>query len=230
MTTTQTATTPNFVEHDAEALEPRPLFARQAGAAAIVAGGLIVTAQLMMLPFDPKDHIRTSQSPVFQTAGALYMGGFLALMIVLIGAHGWQARRAGRFGVVAVTVALLGTMMLGGDLWFESFAVPWLADGPAAKQVFDTDPTVVLGLGALTSYISFAVGWAMFGIASFRAAVFPRPISLGIAVSGLIGFSALLAPFGIPLGIAVAALGIWMMSNRPSDSRKLSQGDLLLGP
>lgn len=127
---------------------------------------------------------------------------------------GGHARAAGRLGVIGVTVALIGTMMLGGDLWFESFAVPWLADGPAAQQVFDTDPTVVLGLGAIASYVSFAVGWALFGVASFRARVFPRSISIALVIGGLVGFSALLAPFGIPLGLAVGALGLWMTANR----------------
>ena len=105
--------------------------------------------------------------------------------------------------------------MLGGGLWFESFAVPWLADSPAAQQVFDSNPTVVLGLGALTSYLSFAVGWAMFGVATYRAAVFPRTISISVAVEGLIGYNALPSPFGMPLGIAIGALGLWMKAHRP---------------
>jgi hypothetical protein len=179
---------------------------------AIIAGSLIVTAQLMMLPFDPKDHIPTSQSPVFQAAGVTYLAGFVALMIALIGAQGRHASEAGRLGVAGVTVALIGTMMLGGDLWFESFAVPWLADGPDAREVFDTEPTVLLGLGAIASYLSFAIGWALFGIASFRAKIFPPPISIALVVSGLVGFNALLSPYGIPLGITVAALGLWMTS------------------
>ena len=52
-------------------------------------------------------------------------------------------------------------MALGGDLWFETFAVPWLAD--EAPNAFDTDPTVVLGLGAQSSYLLLAVGWSCTG-------------------------------------------------------------------
>jgi hypothetical protein len=51
----------------------------------------------------------------------------------------------------------------------------------------------------------------MFGLASWRARVFPTPICLAIAVGGLIGFNALLAPWCIPLGLAVGALGVWML-------------------
>jgi hypothetical protein len=50
----------------------------------------------------------------------------------------------------------------------------------------------------------------LFGVASFRARVFPRTISAGIVVGGLAGWSALLSPFGIPLGLALASLGGWM--------------------
>jgi hypothetical protein len=187
------------------------LFARQAGPAALLAGGLIIVAQLLMMPFDPKNHIETTQSVQFQIGGAIYMAGFVALAFALIGAHGWQASRSGRFGVFATATALAGTMMLGGDLWFETFAMPWLADAPTAQQVFDTDPTVVLGLGAVASYVLFAAGWALFGIASVRARVFPKAVSIALVVGGVIGFNALLAPFGIPLAVAVAALGAWMV-------------------
>jgi hypothetical protein len=189
----------------------RSPLARLAGPMAIVAGGLITVAQVVMLPYDPKDHVATSQSPAFQAGGVLYMVGFLALMLALVGAYAWEAHRAGKFGLVAVTVAVAGTMMLGGDLWFETFAVPSIADGPAAARVLDSDPSALLALGAISSYVLFAAGWALFGLASFRARVFPKVLCVGLVLAGVIGFQALLAPFAIPLGIVVALLGVWMI-------------------
>jgi hypothetical protein len=188
-------------------------FARHAGPLALAAGAMIVVAQLIMLPFDPKDHVPTSQDVAFQAGGVLYMAGFCVLMLAVIGAHGWQAQRAGRLGTVAITTVVIGTMMLGGDLWFETFAVPSIADGPAAAQVLDADPSALLALGAISSYLLFAVGWALFGIASFRARVFPLAISAAIVVGGVVGYNALLSPWAVPLGLAVAALGVWMMRN-----------------
>ena len=213
MTITQVARPDRTLDtHSKErATTTRSPLAQLAGPMALTAGILIVVAQVMMLPFDVKDHVATSQSPVFQMAGVLYLAGFCALMIALVGVYGWIARRTGSFGVVAVCVAIVGTMLLAGDLWFETFAVPFLADGPA-PQVLDSDPSVLLGLGAISSYVLFAGGWFLFGVASFRARVFPKAICVGIAVAGLIGFNALLAPFGVPLGLAVAALGVWMLS------------------
>jgi hypothetical protein len=99
----------------------------------------------------------------------------------------------------------VGTMLLGGDLWFETFAIPWLAD--EAPAALDTDPTMVLAIGAIASYLSFAIGWALFGIASLRAHAFPKAIRAAIVVGGLLGFQALLAPFGIPIPLAIASAG-----------------------
>ena len=185
---------------------------RLAGPMALVAGVLIVVAQLMMLPFDPNDHVATSTDPGFQIAGGIYMAGFAALMVALIGAYGWGVHKAGRFGLIAFVTALVGTMMLGGDLWFETFAVPWLAD--AAPASLDTDPTTVLAIGAVASYLSFAIGWALFGIAAFRSGAFPKAICVAIVVGGVVGFSALVAPLGIPIGLAVVSLGVWMIRSR----------------
>ena len=182
---------------------------RHAGPVAVAAGVLIVVAQLVMLPFDPDDHVATSTDPVLQIGGVIYLIGFCALMIALVGAYGWGLHKAGGLGVVAVVTALVGTMLLGGDLWFETFAVPWLADEAPAS--LDTDPTTLLAIGAIASYLSFAVGWALFGIASYRAGAFPTAICVAIVIGGLIGFRALLSPTGIPLGLAVGWLGVWMM-------------------
>ncbi len=185
---------------------------RLAGPTALLAGVLIIVAQLTMLPFDPNDHVATSTDPVFQIAGGIYMAGFLALMVALVGAYGYGLHRAGKLGTVGFIGALVGTMLLGGDLWFETFAIPWIAD--QAPAALDTDPTMVLAIGAIASYLSFAIGWALFGIASFRARVFPAAICIAIVIGGLIGFRALLSPTGIPIALAIGSLGIWMIRSK----------------
>ena len=199
---------------------PLPAFRRVAGPTALFAGIAFVVAQLMMLPYDPKDHQATSQAVPFQVAGVIYLLGFCALVLVPFGAYCWHAHRTGSFGVVATFAAVIGTMLLGGDLWFETFVTPWIADGPSPK-ILDSDPTVFIGLGAITSYVAFAVGWVLFGIAAYRGRVFPRWISVAVVIGGVIGFRALLAPTGIPIGLAVGALGIWMMRAMRSEPAEL---------
>ena len=80
----------------------------------------------------------------------------------------------------------------------------------------------MLMIGAFTSYVLFAAGWVLFGIASIRARVFPLPISIAIVVGGLIGFQAALPPFAIPLALAIGGLGIWMIRTTTDRERDRS--------
>lgn len=177
----------------------------------------MVVAQLIMLPFDPDDHVATATDPVFQTGNVIYLVGFCVLMLALIAAYGWIADKAGRLGLIGVVVAIVGTMLLAGDLWFETFVVSWIADDAPVLLEAD-DPSTLLAIGAVSSYLLFAVGWILFGIASFRARAFPAAICVALVVGGLIGFRALLSPTGIPLGLAVAWMGVWMIRTKRAPS------------
>jgi len=191
---------------------------RLAGPAALVAGLLIVIGELVIMPFDVSKHVATSTDPVFQIGQVIYLLGFFGLMIFLFASSRIHDDRGDKLGVVATIAALIGTMALGGDLWFETFAVPWIAsESPAA---FDTDPTLLLALGAISSYLLFAVGWALYGLASMRARVYPRVIGGSIVVGGIIGFQALLSPFGVPLGLAIGATGIWLIRRGGRDGHE----------
>jgi hypothetical protein len=163
-----------------------PLFYAAAGWLAIAAGTLLVIGQAIWWPFDQ------------------HLAGFCVLMFALIGVHGRQAHRAGRLGTFGFSAAVLGTMLFGGDLWFESFAVPWLAEGPF-PEVLKSDPSMLFALGAIVSSWLFAIGWVAFGLVSLRARVFPIWISLLVIAGGIAGYKALLAPWGFLLGFAMAA-------------------------
>jgi hypothetical protein len=185
---------------------------RLAGPAAVAAGTLMVAAQLVLSTFDMSQHVATSTNPLFQVTQVFYLLGFIALMVFLFATARWQEEKGGKFGVFATLAALVGTMALGGDLWFETFAVPWIAD--EVPGAFDTDPTVVLALGAISSYVLMAIGWMLYGIASWRGRVFPRALCVALVIGGLLAFNALLAPFGVALGLAVGAVGVWLVRTR----------------
>jgi hypothetical protein len=192
--------------------------ARLAGPLGLAAGVLVVGGQLVMLPFDPQDHVATTTAVAFQIGGVVYLAGFVALLLFVVASHEWQDERSGRLGVVATLAALVGTFMLGGDLWFETFAVPWLAD--EAPEALSTDPTLLLALGAVSSYLLFAIGWLLYGVAAFRAGVFPRAIAVMIAISGVLGYQALLSPWAVPLGLSVLSLGVWMVRAQPKTASR----------
>jgi hypothetical protein len=105
---------------------PAGPFVRHAGWLCIAAGVLFLVAQIVMWTFDQRLNLETSQDPVFTAAKIVLLAGLIVLMFALIAVYGLQAQSAGRLGVAAFGLAIVGTMMLAGDLWFESFAVPWL--------------------------------------------------------------------------------------------------------
>ena len=140
------------------AATPTPLFYAAAGWLAIAAGTLLVIGQAIWWPFDQQGNVATSQNNIFNAGSVIYLAGFCVLMFALIGVHGRQAHRAGRLGTFGFSAAVLGTMLFGGDLWFESFAVPWLAEGPF-PEVLKSDPSILFALGAIVSYWLFAIGW-----------------------------------------------------------------------
>lgn len=183
---------------------------RLAGPAAIVAGSMITVSQLALLPLPRPADAVTLTSTTYVVAMIGYVVGFWILMIALIGAHLRQASRAGTFGLVAFCAAVIGTMDMAGNMWFDGFVGPWLADVmPAA---LDAPRNGTLVAGGLSSYVLMALGWLLFGLASLRAGVFPRAVSGGLVVAGVLSFRPL-PPFSIALGLAVAALGVWLVKD-----------------
>jgi hypothetical protein len=150
--------------------------------------------------------------PLFRVLNLAYAAAFSGLAIAACAAYDRQAREAGAFGLVALCAAIIGTVNLGANMWFEGFAVPWLAG--EVPQILTAEKTLFWQVGYLSSYILFSIGWVLFGIASLRARVFPRFISLAIVVGGLIGFLAARPPYGVALGLALLSLGIWMVRAR----------------
>ena len=188
---------------------PQSTLTRLAGPIALAAGAVLLAQQLVMVTILDRTQIEaTMASPLFVPTAVAYFVAFCGLLVALVSVYGWEATEAGAFGAFGFVAALVGTMFLAGDLWFEAFAVPWLGDvAPASLHLAGG----TLMIGAFASYVLFAAGWALFGIASLRAGVFPLPISIAIIAGGVIGFQAALPPFAIPLAVAIGALGFWMI-------------------
>ena len=182
-----------------------------AGPIAVIAGGLFALAHLgQFAVMDPSNLVTMMTNPAFQLFSAAYAITFPLLLIALVALYWRQAHAAGVFGAVAFCIAVIGTVALAGDMWFEGFASPWIAR--VAPAMFSADRTgSSLVTAWLVTVVLFALGWALFGLASWRARVFPVPMSLALGVAGLIGFQAAMPPWGVPLGLAVAAVGVWLI-------------------
>ena len=56
---------------------------------------------------------------------------------------------------------------MAGNMWFDGFVVPWIAD--VMPQTLAAPKRGTLVIAALSSYLLLPLGWLLFGIASFRA-------------------------------------------------------------
>jgi hypothetical protein len=189
---------------------------RLAGPAAVVAGTLLTVSQLVMLTLNSTDRVALLNSIIYKVTMTGYVIGFFALMVALVAMYQRQAVQAGTFGVVALCAAIAGTMDMAGNMWFDAFVAPWIAD--VMPETFSAPKRGTLVAAALSSYVLLPLGWLLFGFASFRAGVWPRILSVAIMVGGLISYGAGLPPFGIPLGLAVAAVGVWCLAHPERDS------------
>ena len=179
-------------------------FVRWAGIASLAAAGLILVHQISQLVFA----LTMSQSMAIAThslRNGLALVAMYALLIALTGLYAMQATAAGRLGLVGYLVAALGTLLVAGDWWYETFVAPLIA--AQAPELLKTAPSGSILIGAAATFGSFALGWVLFGIASYRAGVFPRGAAMLMVVGGIAGILALSAPFQIPLALAVGWMG-----------------------
>jgi hypothetical protein len=191
-----------------------PLF-RFAAPIAVVAGVLVVVTRLVAALTVPaesellKTYVLTATHAINSVASIV---AFALLVLALVAVYDREARPAGMLGVVALGAAIVGTVFMAGDWWYEAFAVPRIAE--VAPQVIDTFVGGRLLMGGLLSFALFGLGWVLFGIASLRARVFPAAISVAILVGGLLSgvpIGIVYLSGGVILGLAIVWLGAWMM-------------------
>ena len=192
--------------------------ARHAAPIAIVAGTLMIITRLVILFTTPAE-IGPLKAYVLTTThavnGVVSILAFALLVIALVALYDREARSAGGFGALAFAAAVVGTMFMTGDWWYEAFAVPRLAE--VAPDAIDTFVGGRLFVGGMTSFALFGIGWIMYGVASTRARVIPRGISITILVAGLMSGVPLGIVYlsgGVVLGLAFVWLGAWMLRER----------------
>ena len=193
------------------------LLARSAAPLALIAGALVVVTRLVMLtvPTDIDGLMVYVLTPVWSVTSIAQIVAFAMLVIALVATYDVQAREAGVLGLIAVGAAILGTVFMAGDWWYEAFAVPRMAE---------VDPSVMVDFaqgrllfGGLLSFALFGIGWLLYGIASVRARVFPSAISWAIAAGGLVSAIPIAVVYlsgNVILGLALIALGTWLIRIR----------------
>jgi hypothetical protein len=200
---------------------PYPPLARIAGPLAILAGLLLIATRLVIMlttPAELGDRLLASTlTPIFAVNSVLSIVAFAFLALALFAIYEHEAVAAGWFGVLGAAAALVGTVFMTGDWWYEAFAVPWMAD--VAPIVFETGAGGRLLVGGLASFGLFSLGWALFGVASLRARVFPRNTSVAILTGGVLAGVPVAGAYlygSLIFGVALIALGVWLV--RPASN------------
>ena len=182
---------------------------------AIVAGALVIVTRLVIMLTVPAE-IEPLKAYVLTTTHAVNsiasIAAYALLAVALVAVYDLESREAGVLGAIGVAAAIVGTVFMAGDFWYEAFAVPRLAE--VAPDAIDSFVGGRLLAGGLLSFVLFGIGWVLFGIASVRAHVFPGAVSIGIVIGGLlsgvpIGLAYLSG--GVILGVAFVALGVWLL-------------------
>jgi hypothetical protein len=183
------------------------IFTRHVRPIAVATGSLFAVAQLAVyLATRDGDLAQVATTGLYRWSCVLLLAGFVGLTFAAIALHARQAGRAGILGLVGLGGAVTGTVLMAGDWWFETFAVPFYAE--TMPQIFDVPGAGWLGAGGLTSYVVFALGWAVLGIACLRAGSVSTPAGIAMIVGGLVGYAAVAPPYGIALGAAVVWAGL----------------------
>ena len=187
---------------------------RFAAPLAIVAGALVIATRLVIMVTTPAE-IEPLKAYVLTTTHAVNsiasIAAFALLVVALVAVYDLEAREAGGLGALGVAAAIVGTVFMAGDWWYEAFAVPRLAE--VAPVAIDTFVGGRLLAGGLASFLLFGIGWVLFGIASLRAHVFPGSVAGAIAIGGFLSG----VPIGLAyltgmaiLGIAFVSVGVWI--------------------
>lgn len=141
----------------------------------------------------------------------------------LVGLYVYQASQAGTLGLVAFALTFFGGMMAAGSSWSETFFGPWMAE--EAPGLMGGDPAGSVITGVLISYLLFALGWFLFGLASLQAKVLPRGASVLLMIGAVLflALGLIELPFASAvLGTAIAWLGsaLWSGISQPVRSAK----------
>ena len=176
--------------------------ARWGGLAAMVAGVLLLVAELLeLLPaFDDYPFSELALTGLFTFQVTLYLLGLILLSVGLVGLYAHQSDRAGLLGLVGFLIAFIGTVFFTGFFWANLFVAPALAVG--APEFLDQGGRFP---GFRLSLLIYAVGWLLFGLASLKARAYSRAPVIVLIVGAALDL------FGAPLsGLVIDAAFVWL--------------------
>jgi hypothetical protein len=179
---------------------------RLCGLAAVMAAALLLITEIVGYTQGGDPFKVESATHAFESA--LRMIAFVVLLpLGLVGLYARQSEAAGPLGLLGFLVAFSGSVLVAGFLWTDTFVAPELAR--SAPQLLAEGPPP----GRSLSLLVFGVGWALFGLVTLWAGVYPRQAAMlliiGAVISTVLNLAFRPVPFGgLPFEAAVAWLGV----------------------
>lgn len=187
----------------------------------LVVGALFTMSGLLLHPSGntPVNYL----SPIWLPANLLILVGALLAALGLPGTYARQAERAGKLGLIGLTltffVVLLFDVALGA---IETFLFPALAAHEATRSLLAGPLPAPYGRLILVALLLELVGPILLGIATLRAKVFPSWtgwLLIATPVLVLIGFFVTLpGPLAqldaVVLNLALAGMGLSLLARR----------------
>lgn len=183
---------------------------RWGGLAAMLAGASFVAADLLSLSISPKFPSSESlSSEPYAIQSVLKLAGAALLLLGLFGLHARQVDAAGPLGTVGFLAAFSGTALAVGSFWATAFFAPaMVAMDPIAFDAGEGPPGR-LAEAFVVTMATFVLGWILFGVAAWRARVFPRAAALLLILGSPLALGTLLV-VGFPTGVFFSAAVAWM--------------------
>jgi hypothetical protein len=175
------------------------------GWAAVLAGLLLTGAEITLTFFVGGDV--TTLSFASRLSSALFLSGAVALVVGAVGMYLVQADQAGKLGLIAFVIALMGSALMVASDWNEFFVMPVLvADG------YTQAPEGLIP-GFILNFFTYAIGWTLFAVATFRAKVLPRPAAVMVAVGHVLTLTGLPAVY-LPTYLATVWIGVVILQKQ----------------
>lgn len=190
-----------------------PVLVRWSGLALIVSG--VVTAVATLFHPTSSDPA-TVASAAWPSVHVLIGVGIVVGLFGLIGLYARQADQVGALGLVGFILGFSGAVLFAGAILFlEGFVFPALASDPATSGLLEmTGPLLggPIGIAFLLTGAAFALGFVLFGIATWMAGVVPRWGGVAMVIAGpLLGFTPPLPVYAAMLGAVILGIGfVWM--------------------
>jgi hypothetical protein len=165
--------------------------------------------------FGPKNLGEEPSSAVSAIHSGLTLLAGMLLLIGLAGLYIRQLEDGGLLGMVGFLVAFCGTVMAVGTFWADAFVAPSLAR--EELRLLDGAPPRALAAGFTLSYGSVALGWLLFGLATLRTGIYPRPASILLLIGAALTWLPLPLS-GVPFSVAVAWIGYALFSGKDAPS------------